>query len=244
MSGYKAFVDGWRGRIGLITPAPGNSAEYEFNHYTPDGIAVLTTRIPLFDNTVEEMKRMNTYVDDAAKMLAESALADFILFNCTAGSFLEKGDYNAQLVKHLEEITGLPATTTTTCILEAMEAFQAKNIHIVTPYAPEINERERLFFENQGKNVLSVTGALLSDSRDVPKIPPGDMFRYALEADTDDADLLFISCTGLHVLEIIEALERDLQKPVLTSNQCSLWGTLKKMKIHDEIEGLGSLFHL
>ena len=41
------YVDGWRGRIGLITPAPGSSTELEFNRYKPEGVAVLTTRVPL-----------------------------------------------------------------------------------------------------------------------------------------------------------------------------------------------------
>ena len=244
MARYKSFVQGWRGRIGLITPAPGNSAEYEFNHYLPEGVAVLTTRIPLFDISYEGIKTMTGYVDAAAKMLAESSLVDIILFSCTAGSFLEKGDYDIQLVKHIEEITNLPATTTSTCILEAMEAYGAKKIHIVTPYSAEINERERVFFESRGKTVLSVTGALLTDSRDVPKVPAGDMYRYTLEADTDEADLILVSCTGLHVLEIIEALEKDLKKPVISSNQCTIWGTLNKLGIHDEIKGLGSLFNL
>jgi maleate isomerase len=240
----KSFVHGWRGRIGLITPAPGNSTEYEFNHYLPQGVCVLSTRIPLFAISYESLKTMTGYVDGAAKMLAESSLSDIILFNCTAGSFLEKGNYDTQLIEHIESITNLPATTTTTCILEAMEAFGAKSMHIVTPYSPEVNDKERGFFESHEKTVLSVTGALLEHSQDVPKIPAGDMYRYALEADTDDADLMLISCTGLHVLEIIDALEKDLKKPVLTSNQCALWGTLKKLGINEKIEGIGSLFNL
>ena len=244
MSQYKSFVQGWRGRIGLIMPAPGNSAEYEFNHYAPEGVAVLSTRIPLFAISYESLKTMTGYVDEAAKMLAESSLVDIILFNCTAGSFLEQGNYDTQLTNHIQEITGVPATTTSTCILRAMDAFRAKRINIVTPYSAEINERERTFFESRGRTVLSVSGALLSDSRDVPKVPAGDMYRYALEADTDDSDLMFISCTGLHVLEIIEALEKDLKKPVIASNQCALWGTLKQMGINDKISGIGSLFDL
>ncbi len=35
-----AYIDGWRGRIGLITPAPGSSTEYEFNILKPEGVAV------------------------------------------------------------------------------------------------------------------------------------------------------------------------------------------------------------
>ena len=96
------YVDGQRGRIGLITPAPGSSTEWEFNHYKPEGVAVLTTRVPLFGISYEGIAHMTEYVDQAAEMLARSSVVDLILFSCTAGSFLEGGDYDRQLIERLE----------------------------------------------------------------------------------------------------------------------------------------------
>ena len=62
------------------------------------------------------------------------------------------------------------------------------------------------------------------------------------DADTPDADGMFISCTGLHVDGLIEPLEHELGKPVLTSNQCGLWGSLRALGIPDQLPGLGTLF--
>ena len=39
----------------------------------------------------------------------------------------------------------------------------------------------------------------------------------------NDADALFISCTALPVLNIIDRLEKKLNKPVLSSNQALIW---------------------
>ena len=55
---------------------------------------------------------------------------------------------------------------------------------------------------------------------------------------------MFISCTGLHVLGIIDMLEEDLGKPVITSNQVALWSALKGLNVRDKIQGLGKLFTL
>jgi maleate isomerase len=55
---------------------------------------------------------------------------------------------------------------------------------------------------------------------------------------------VFISCTGLHVLDIIDMLEKDLGKPVIASNQVSLWSALNKLDVHEKIQGLGRLFML
>ena len=236
------YVDGQRGRIGLITPAPGSSTEWEFNRYKPDGVAVLTTRVPLFGISYEGIAHMTQYVDQAAEMLARSSIVDLILFSCTAGSFLEGGDYDRKMIQHLEALTGVRTTTTSTCVREALNTLGIRALHVVTPYSDEINQRERIFLEQCGVKVLSITGALLDRSQNTPKIPGGVMADYVRRADTDQADGIFISCTGLHVDEILEPLERELGKPVLASNQCGLWGSLRALGIQDRIPGLGQLF--
>jgi len=243
MCAYKTFIDGWRGRIGLITPAPGSSTEQEFNRYKPEGVAVLTTRIPLFGISYEGLLKMRSYVDEAAVMLAESSEVDVIIFSCTAGSFMDGSGYDKELISRLEELTKKPVTTTTTCIMEAIETLKIKSVNIVTPYSDEVNKLERAFFEGCGIKVTSVGGSLLKMSQDVPKVPAGDMYRYAIASDTPEADATFISCTGLHVFDIIEKLENDLKKPVLTSNQCGLWGTLRKLNVYEKTPGLGILFN-
>ena len=96
------YIDGYRKRIGLITPAPGSSTESEFNRYKPEGIAVLTTRIPLFGISCEGINEMISYIDQAAKMLADSSVVDLILFSCTAGSFINGIAYDNNLIEHLE----------------------------------------------------------------------------------------------------------------------------------------------
>lgn len=236
------YVDGWRGRIGLITPAPGSSTEYEFNTFKPEGVAVLTTRVPLFGISYEGIKKMSEYVDAAALMLAQSAVVDLILFSCTAGSFLEGNGYDCEVARHISKLTGVKTTTTSTCILEAIEALGIKSLNIVTPYSTEVNELEKKFFESCGIRVTGISGALLDVSQNTPKIPSRDMYRFAVDTDIPDADATFVSCTGLHVLDIIEKLEADLGKPCLTSNQCGLWGSLRKMGINENIKGLGRLF--
>ncbi|MGI5936353.1 MAG: maleate cis-trans isomerase family protein [Oscillospiraceae bacterium] len=236
------YVDGQRGRIGLITPAPGSSTEWEFNHYKPEGVAVLTTRVPLFGISYEGISKMNSYVNQAAIMLAKSSVVDLILFSCTAGSFLEGKGHDQKMIEHLEELTGVRTTTTSTCVMEAIRTLGIRSLHVVTPYSHEINKLEKRFLEENGLKVLSITGALLEQSQNTPKIPPEIMRQYALAADTPDADAIFISCTGLHVDTIIEPLEEELGKPVLASNQCGLWGSLRAIGVMNKIPGLGHLF--
>jgi len=76
----------------------------------------------------------------------------------------------------------------------------------------------------------------------MPEVRYQQMYRLVREVFTEDVDGIFISCTGISVLEIIEMLEGDLKKPVITSNQVTLWASLRKMGVGGRIDGLGQLF--
>lgn len=238
------YVDGWRGRIGLITPAPGSSTELEFNRYKPEGVAVLTTRVPLFGISAAGLREMNRYIDAAAKMLADSAKVDILLFSCTAGSFLEGKGFDQKLISHLEELTGLKATTTSTCVQEAIRALDLHALTVVTPYSQEVNDLEHRFLEGIGVTVTAMGGALLEQSQDTPKVTAEIMADFVRRYDSPASDGVFISCTGLHVDGLILPLEEELGKPVLTSNQCGLWGTLRGLGLTDTVDSLGTLFRM
>ena len=235
------YVDGWRGRIGLITVAAGSSTESEFNLYAPAGVAVLTTRIPLSGISLEALIEMAPYVDEAASLLA-GAEVDVIVFACTAGSFVKGISYDQEIIERLQSRTGLPVTTTSTGIVKGLSALKIKKVTLITPYSNEVNQAEKAFLEGSGFEVVSFKSLELLEPKLVPQIHPEEMYRLTREAFIEDADGIFISCTGLHVDTIIEILEEDFKRPVITSNQATLWSALRKINISERIEGLGKLF--
>ena len=71
---------------------------------------------------------------------------------------------------------------------------------------------------------------------------PNEAYRLAKEVDLPNADGIFISCTDFRTIEIIDMLEQDLGKPVITSNQATIWYTLINLGISKPIKGYGELF--
>ena len=59
--------------------------------------------------------------------------------------------------------------------------------------------------------------------------------------DTIDAEALFISCTALPALEIIQELENRIKKIVLSSNQALIWDSIRSVGYISSIEGYGKL---
>jgi maleate isomerase len=235
------YVRGWRGKIGLIFPAPGGAPDYEYHEYVPEGVGVFITRLPFEVVTPEGLAKMGEFVEEAGKLVAQ-AQVDLILFGCTTGSLIKGLGYDKQLIERLEKATGIPALTTSTSVVEALNALNMKKIAIATPYSDVVNEAEKKFIEDSGFEVSTIKGLGNTDPTDMARVQYEVMYRLAREVDRDDADGIFISCTGIGVMKIIEKLENDLKKPVITSNQASLWAALKRLKIASESPGLGQLF--
>ena len=60
--------------------------------------------------------------------------------------------------------------------------------------------------------------------------------------DHKNSDALFVSCTALPVLSMIDDLEKKLEKTVLSSNQVLIWDTLQSIGKKENIIGFGKLF--
>jgi len=233
------MVYGWRGIIGVMHPAPGLSMETEFHKISPEGVAVVTTRIPFTKSTPETLINLANYVEEAADLLAQAS-PNLIVFFCTAGSFIKGIGYDKEIMNKIESRVGIPALTTSTAVIDSLTALNVKKIAVATPYIEEVNEKERSFLEDSGFRVTKIKG--LGRLGKMGYVEHGEVHHLVKEVYTQEADALFISCTGLCVMGMIDGLEKELQKPVITSNQATFWAALRRLNIKDPVKGYGKLF--
>lgn len=238
----RPFTDGWRGRIGLVATAPGNSTEAEFNRYRPEGVAVLTTRTPLTSSTPEGIRLMNESVEAAAAMLAQNAYCDVVLCSSTAGSFVDGRETDDAKAVGMSEKYGCKVITSAQCMLRALSAVGAGRVTLITPSSEELNRVEVAYLNSAGISVTAQGGFHLSSPRDILAVQPKEVAELVRKTDCGKSDAVLLSCSGLHVMELIEPLEQELKKPVLASNQFGLWGSLRTLEIKDKIPGIGILW--
>lgn len=238
----KPFTDGWRGRIGLVATAPGNATEADFNRYRPGGVAVLTTRTPLTSSTPEGIRQMNRYVEDAVALLAGNAFCDVVLCSSTAGSFLEGREADLAMTQRLSQQNNCKVITSADCMLQALSAVGADSVTLISPSSRALIRVECDFLEQAGIRVSALGGFHLSSPRDILAIQPSEVTELVRRTDCPDSGAILLSCSGLHVMELIDSLEQEFGKPVLASNQFGLWGCLRTLGISQPISGLGSLW--
>ena len=238
---------GWRGKIGLLVPSTNYTVEMEFHEALPPGVGVHTSRCVLRDSADTPEERMQAIVDmgkevtSAAQRVA-GVRPDVIAWACTAGSFIKGLGHDTELIEAIERATGVKALTTSTAVVNALKTLSVKRIAVATPYIRSIYDEEKAFLEKsiEGLKVLKIQGLGIMKGFDKGKLEPHSSYSSAKEVDSAEAEAVFISCTAWRTFEVIELIERDLGKPVVSSNQATLWGCLKELGIHG-VKGYGSL---
>jgi len=231
----------WRARIGFVLVCTDGVIEGEMFKLAPPGVGVHFTRLPgSEDVTVENLLAMENELEDAASRFVFGKDLNVICFACTSASALIGEErVNAALTK------GAPHAKPTSLIggvLQALRAFKAKKIVVVSPYLDDVNSLEADYLEGQGFEILEFQGMNLLKDPDIRLVKPDFIREYARKVDCKEAEAIFISCGGLRSIEIIDVLEQEVGKPVVTSNQAMLWNVLRMAGIEDKIEGYGRLF--
>jgi maleate isomerase len=239
-SGSEAIRFGWRLRIGMLLPSSNQVAEPEIPAMLPEGVSIHTTRLKLASGGRDELLAMTEKVEEGAGLLADAG-ADLIVFHCTAVSTFDPM-MEVNLKHRIEAATGKPATATSEALTAAFRALEARRIVLVSPYGKAVNEREVAYFAHQGITVLSETGLDLKGGNAFAAVEPGRWYRLAVANRHQDADAYFLSCTTIRSTPVITALERDLAKPVVTSNQAMVWHALRLGGVRDQLAGFGTLF--
>lgn len=233
----------WRAQIGVIAPGVCANIERDFGRFVPEGVGVATNRIEFSGRpTVQGLMDMVDRLEETAKIFHHFP-NDVVVFGCTSGSLIGGADFDQKCADTIEKACGCPGLTTSTAVLEAFRALGCSSTCVVTPYPDETNQLEKEFLEANGVGVTSITGMTYPED-DIGCIKREHVYRYVKQMDLSGADSIFISCTGLNVLDIIEICETDFGLPVITSNQATLWGALRHSRVGTKIPYLGKLFCL
>lgn len=220
---------GWRSRISLMIPSSNTTMESEFWGYAPEGVSIHTSRLPLRKVTEKELVDMSDEAERCAELLAD-AKVDVIVYGCTTGSLIKGKGYDEEIERRINEATGIPAISTARAVLDALNEKGVKKIAVATPYTDEINQKEKDFLTENGFEVSEIKGLGIEENIEIGKQPP--YIAYCLGKEVirahPKAEALFISCTNFRTFGIITALSRDIGRPVVSSNQASLWRALQE----------------
>ncbi|MDB3888732.1 racemase [Candidatus Pelagibacter sp.] len=229
-------------RIGLIALATDFRIEKDFISIIKDqDIDFFVNRIHCyFPLTSENLIKMSSTITEISKDILPNEKLDCVVYGCTSGTIA--AGYDAIKKKVNLAKPEAKVTTPSTAAINALRKMKINNIAIFTPYSKTLNDEVIDYFENESFKVTSNAYFDISNDLDIGKIDENYLYETLSKMDLGNADALFISCTALPALSIIDKLEKKLNKVVLSSNQVLIWDTLQSIGKKKSIDGFGKLF--
>jgi maleate isomerase len=236
---------GWRARLGILVPSGIIALEPEFGLMTPEGVSCHYHRFNFSGGgsegeVVKHLRKAEEFIADASEMITH-VRPSVVVMAGTGVSFIGGYGYDQMLIKKMKERNGnLPTTTTSTSVIDALKKMKITKVSMGMAYVEPVSRTVMKFVEDSGVKVLNAKW-LNKAGPDIGEVSKETIYHLAREVDVPESQAIFISCVNLHTVEIIEAIEKDLQKPVITSNQATMWNILRMANINDKIQGYGQL---
>jgi len=239
---------GWRARLGFLVP-PGNpTVEAEMIALAPAGVSLHFHRMAVgggvpgaLDNQDERTRAMIDSLDGAAGLLA-MVKPDIIVVAHTATSYHLGREREADLLARLTRATGMPVVTAFGSVVAALERLGVRRVALGAPYSAETTAAGKKHLEAHGFAVVRSDN--LKGVTNIYDETAERAYRLARTVDVPEAEAVFLSGTGMPTLPVLDMLEADLKKPVISSASAMMWHALRSCGVGQPIPGYGRLLTL
>ncbi len=230
-----------RARIGFIIPASNRQVEPQMARFAPAGVQPHFMRLRMTNQYKRPLPELLPTIIEAASHLMDSK-CDIIVFQCTGTSMSGGVDMDEYIVSEIARCAKRPAISTAGAVKAALAALGARRLVFISETEQAGHDKKVRFLKEAGYDLVADKAASLSGTDEYCITPPKFWYDMAMSLRNDAADAVFISCANITSTEIIADLERDLNRPVITSNQAALWCALRTLGLPDVIPALGTLF--
>jgi maleate cis-trans isomerase len=148
-----------------------------------------------------------------------------------------------EILDLVKQITAVPASTVLTAVVGGCRALDLKRIVMASPFPEDQDDRLVKFLAHYGIEVVAFRGLGCPNADVIWELPPesGYELASALLHEHPNVDGVYLPCNKWRTISVIERIEQDNQKPVVTNTQAWVWEALRLMNMRKSIAGYGRL---
>jgi maleate isomerase len=216
------------GRIGLLALANDIVIEGEIRRMADGldlGLYAARVAMPHF-GTVEALHSLREQIAAPVARLVPRNKLDVIAFGCTsAAAIIGEGE----ITRLIQEARGqdVPCTNPVAAAVRCLAAQHARRIALLSPYPEPVCRATVNFLRSCGFECVRILSFDTVGDENISRISPRAIAAAATELAAEDCDALFISCTALRVVDLIQDLEAATGRLIVTSNQALLADALR-----------------
>jgi len=230
-----------RWRIGLIALATDHITECDLHALRPNAdLGIYANRVQFTNpTTAENLIATLPHLTAAASQILPGETLDAVAYACTAASALIGDDAVREAIQAAKP--EVPVITPPAAASDGFVALGCRKISVLTPYTEAVTAPVVRYFSERGLDVLNASCLGLADDTEIARIAPKTIVAAAETACDRDAEALFISCTALRAVQVLQPIEDRLGVPVVSSNQAMFWKTIREADCDLAISGFGRL---
>jgi maleate isomerase len=232
---------GYRAQMGVMTPATNTTVEPELYLMAPAGVTFHFARIFVAGGSREDGQEpipamLETPLRDLALMEP-----DHILLGMSAPSFAGGVEGDERLRGAIEQRMGTPVTISGEAALAALQAYKARRIGLLSPYAANMDDHTTDFFASAGYEVLRYRRLERGSPASIAAVAQRDIQAGIQELVAAGAEAVVQVGNNLVTARLADEAERWTGVPVIAINAALLWHGLRKAGITDQVRGFGTL---
>ncbi|WP_025820474.1 maleate cis-trans isomerase family protein [Shewanella marina] len=229
--------------IGLVQLSTDHSLEMDWAKLLGSQAGVFSSRVFYSSEmTPEALDQIAVGISDASDLIASGLPMDVMAFGCTSASIIIGEEKVAKLLT--KNRGDIPATNPWTAAKAAFKHLGAKKIAIFSPYPTSVNYPLYQQLTQAGFEVTTLGSLGIERDTDITLVDKESMLA-ALDVmlKDSDAELVFMSCTNLRVLDHIAEIENRIGLPVVCSNSAMFWHAMSLVGQQAQCPGYGKLLN-
>jgi maleate isomerase len=235
---------GWRSRLGFLVP-PGNpTLEPEMMALVPTGVSLHFSRMVASGVTGSLSGQEQRNLEQIAGLdntvgLLSLVRPNVIVLAHTSTSYTLGVSGESELRRKIEGKYQIPFITAFGSVVAALTHLGIKKVALGTPYGMDTTLKAKALLEAHAFDVVNFGN--LAGVTNIYDETSERAYGLGRQVDHSDAEAVFISGVGMPTIAMIDALESDLGKPVISASSAMMWNALRVAGVRTAVNGAGKL---